>query len=208
LVDYSFAIIGYFAFRRLTCNRVHRTIDEIMPKVTSFKPPYTKNHLFILASVTLLASLFLLYLLKQSDRQSRATIPPSVVSAISAQELKESADLKAPLGKVQQDRADSTWVTDGFVIVDVRPAESFAEQHLVGAQNVPLAYLDASNFNRDVDMVVYSSDQTEIESAINILRQKKVRNIHSLHSTIEELQSQGYQITDTQESSPETAPEQ
>ncbi len=52
-------------------------------------------------------------------------------------------------------------VGDGAQLVDALPASVFAQEHLPGAVNVPLASFDAtvSRLRRDAPVVVYCFDQ-------------------------------------------------
>lgn len=159
--------------------------------MVSLLPPYTKTHIIVLGSITLLAGFALLFILNMSHN----VIDAPKVTTTTAAELKHDTELKELLAKTQQDKADAVWAMDNFVIIDVRTNEEYAKMHIVGSQNAPLQYLESSSLNPEVDMVVYSDDQEELDKAVAILSKKNIQNIHKLNATMQALKEQGYTLT-------------
>ena len=157
-------------------------------------PPYTKTHIIIFGSLALLASFTYLFLTTNNFSTSDKPTPSHTVT-ISSTELESNSSLKESLVKVQDGKGTVAWSTDHFVILDIRPEDEFNQQHLTGAQNAPLEFLKAASLNPDVDMVVYSNKQKDLESAAAILTDKNIRDIYLLFDTLEDLRAEGYTLS-------------
>ena len=161
-------------------------------------PPYSKTHILVFGSVLLLVGLALLVVLNQGLNVNQQSIPQfnTQSSQITATEVKN--EYKEQVEQVQSGAFAHACLKGNFVIIDVRPQEEYDAGHIAGAINSPLVDLPNVNFDRDVDIVVYSDDQDEISKATQILSNLKMRYVHQLHDTIDGLKSHDYEIIQTE----------
>lgn len=155
-------------------------------------PPYSRKHIIVLASVTFFIAIGLLFYFKLLPNQNRDS--QTSVKQTTAENLK--SDFKDQVAKIQEDKDEAAWALDGFIVMDIRPTEDFDKQHIVGATNVPLSGLQIAYLNTDVDMVVYSPNEEDLDKAVAILKAKNIRNVHTLNESLDQLKQSGYKLTE------------
>lgn len=158
-------------------------------------PPYSKSHIIVYGTLTLIMSVGLLTMLAEHSSVKKFPNSQSRVIEASAQELRQ--DFAEPLEQIAQGNQTNTWVEDKFVIIDVRPQSEFDEQHIAGAVNVPVANIAQSMFDPSVEMVVYSDDQQEINQALAELANHQIVSLRPLHEPLGLLEQNGYALAST-----------
>jgi rhodanese-related sulfurtransferase len=83
-----------------------------------------------------------------------------------------------------------------FVLVDLRPQESFAKEHIIGAINVPSKVIDhwvsevSRSFSAELIIYLYCEDGTESDRAAKALREKGYSQFISLVGGLKEWKQQ------------------
>jgi rhodanese-related sulfurtransferase len=83
-----------------------------------------------------------------------------------------------------------------FVLVDLRPQESFAREHIIGAINVPSKIIDqwvsevSRSFSAELIIYLYCEDGTESDRAAKALREKGYSQFISLVGGLKEWKRQ------------------
>lgn len=119
---------------------------------------------------------------------------PTKATIVSATDVKKNFDDKFERIQNKQDLTVAT--IDRFMIFDIRPTSEFRLKHIAGAQNAPLEFLERSSIDAGIDVVVYSPNQSDLDSAAKILSAKKVRNVYLLRDSLSNLEIQGYKMSE------------
>jgi len=83
-----------------------------------------------------------------------------------------------------------------FVLIDLRPAESFAREHIIGAINIPSRMIEqwisevSKSFSAELIIYLYCEDGTESDRAAKMLREKGYSQFISLVGGLKEWKQQ------------------
>ncbi len=83
-----------------------------------------------------------------------------------------------------------------FVLIDLRPPESFAKEHIIGAVNVPSRMMEqwvseaSKSFSAELIIYLYCEDGTESDRTAKILREKGYSQFISLVGGLKEWKQQ------------------
>lgn len=155
-------------------------------------PPFTKKHIAILGSITLLAYLGVLLLIFQTSQRASASSPAErvKVDAVSVQK-----DFKQPLAMAQKGDFDTALVNNKFLIIDIRPWRDYQQSHIEGAVSTPINQLHYALIG-DVDhLVVYGQSESDLNDALHILGDMGIKKAYTLNDSLDSLKTKGYTIT-------------
>lgn len=159
--------------------------------MASLLPPYSKKHILIFGSVTLMLSFGLVYLLSLN----LAPAKESKTSIVMADSQKLQEDFDQAFEELEKDNAHAALVVHNLFILDIRPEDEFKKAHITGAKNIHPADLKGALFAEDVNLVIYGKSAEDLEAARENLAEQKTATIQILSDDLSSLESQGYPIT-------------
>ena len=154
-------------------------------------PPYSKLHVIVFGSITLFACLILIFLFSINNK----SLLGSNVTFEEAPPQSIRDEFEDQLQMAQDGKFDTVWVNEGFLIIDIRTPEEYAEAHISGALSAPVSQLQYAVFGPETELVVYSHSSDDIQKSLDLLADKEVSFVYTLNEPLEVLESEGYKIS-------------
>lgn len=165
-------------------------------------PAFSHKHIIILASLTFFLGIGLLFTWKLYGDQIRQTLQSVIpLQQTTFQDLaKEEPEAVQALNQGNFDVAINL---HQFILLDIRSIEDYRQGHIRGAISNPATQVAATVFSPDMKVALYSTDQQQLNQAIEALQSQKVATIKIIDQPLTELIKQGYTID--QQSAPPAA---
>jgi rhodanese-related sulfurtransferase len=159
-----------------------------------FLPPYSQKHIIAFGG-TLLALLIGVLLLSGQLTANRN--PGTVTQVIPSSPAELKQQYAEPLKRLAEGQSSTVWAKEGFLILDVRPLADYDRQHIAGSLSAPLNQLQYTELEPNTELVVFSTASADLDKAVEIFRNKKMEQVRTLQSSLDELQSQGFKLATT-----------
>lgn len=161
------------------------------------KPPYTKKHIITLAAITFFLGVGLLFYFKNSPLLGDPTNKQSDQLEVKAEEATGATlkqDYETGIERLNDGNDVGALLIDNLMIIDVRPAEEYAQGHIAGSHNIIVDELKNALLMETSNIVIYATDQDLLQQGVAALQGKKVASVQTLHTSLSQLESDGYTI--------------
>lgn len=134
-----------------------------------------KNNLIIIAGVLLILAVCLFTLFRNGSKNNKSTSSVQPIVKIDSSNLISTSDLQKKIRSGEK-----------LSIVDIRDQNDFLIEHIQDSANVPFSNLANSNFqdSGNAFVIVDYADSDQSSQALQILKNKKIKNIFVLSGGI------------------------